>query len=1165
MRIKMPLMENRKRLLHLLLMLFLSCNLFSQITVDIKEMPIKEALKEIENKSSFKFFYNNDLKGLDKVVTLKTVNNSIDATLKLLFEGSDINYQKQENNIILLVEKKVNKNQEDKKIITGIVKDVAGEPMIGVTISEKGAQNGTITGADGTFSIRTSPNAILLISYIGYEKTEIKATTGKIVIVLREDTKVLDEVVVVGYGTQKKINLTGAVTQISAKEIEDRPVANLSQVLQGAIPNLNVTFSSGRPGSTGSFNVRGNTSINGGNPLVLIDGFEGNIDRINPDDVETISVLKDASASAIYGARASFGVILITTKKGKEGKAEITYTGRYSFSKPTTSTDYETRGYYSAKINDDFFRSYAGKNYTKYTEDDYYQLWIRRNDKKEHPDRPWVVTDQRDGRDTYVYYANTDLYDYLYDDSRPTWEHNVSISGGSDIVKYKFSANYFDQDGIVRLNTDNFRKHTFNASVVVQARPWLQISNSTRYYRSKYTFPGYKTINDLIDNAMYSALASFVPVNPDGTAVYQTSLMDYRYAEGRSALLVNGYHTNADIWDDFTTSFEAKVDIMKGLSLVANYNYSKVNYSNDKRTDTLKSSKYPGEIMERKDDIGLSQLYKFTSDRFYHATNIYASYSKDFYKNHHFNAVVGYNYETLKIADLTASREGLLTTELNDFNLAKGDVMTITGGQNSYAIMGGFMRLNYNYAGKYLLEASGRYDGTSRFRRGDRFGFFPSASLGWRISEEKFFAPIKKVIEDFKIRYSYGSLGNQQVVGYYDYMQTIDPSKTMNYSLGDGAKLQYATVSDPNSQNLTWEKVYTNNIGVDLLFLNQRLSFTGDIYQRDTKGMLTKGKTLPAVYGASSPKENAANLRTKGWEIILSWKDKFNVANKPLSYSISLGLSDYTSKITKYDNPTKLLSDYYVGQKFGDIWGYHIGGYFLTDEEAANYVVDQSAVNAIINASAGSEKGLKAGDLKYLDLDGNDVISIGKNTADDPGDRTIIGNSQPRYSYGINVSAAWNGIDISAFFQGIGRQHWYPAPHSMAFWGPYSRPFASFIPSGFMDDVWSEENPNAYFPRPRGYTAMATNRQLGAVNDRYLQNLAYCRLKNLTIGYTLPDFITRKAKLNKLRIFFSGENLFTLTKLESDYIDPEQASGSNGTGKVYPWSKTYSFGLNVTF
>ena len=759
-----------------------------------------------------------------------------------------------------------------------------------------------------------------------------------------------------------------------------------------------------------------------------------------------------------------------------------------------------------------------------------------------------------------------DWYNFLYNDSRPTWNHNINVSGGNEKIQFLLSGGYFHQDGIIKVGKkDDYTSYNFRSKINAQITSWLAISNNTKYFQSSYAFPGYKTISDHFDWVAMNGLACFNPTNPDGTATYFNSVFNGRVTEGRHSMLINDKHRNEDNKYDFATTFELTLTPLKGLSIKSNYTYSHYNTMNMNRTAPLTYSKYPGEIIERTDDIGLDQLTESRINQWYQAVNAYATY-ENLIKGNSFSIMAGYNYETRKGKSLTVSREGLLTTEINDFNLAKGEVMNITGGNNEYKIMGGFYRLNYNYKEKYLIETSGRYDGTSRFARGHRFGFFPSASAGWRVSEEPFFEQLKKIINNFKIRISYGKLGNQQIAGYYDYLQVINTSGVMDYSFGEGNKASYAYVSSPNATNMTWEKVTTKNLGFDLGFLNQRLTIVADFYTRDTKGMLAKGKLLPSFYGASEPKMNAADLRTKGWEISLGWNDQINVLGSTLSYNVNVGLSDYVSHITKFDNPDRNLSSHYKGEKLGDIWGYHIDGFFTSDEEAANYHVDQRAVNDIINTSASGDKGLRAGDLKFMDLDGDNIISIGSNTVDNPGDRRIIGNTEPRYSYGFSVAADWYGFDFSMFFQGIGRKHWYPATQAMAFWGPYARPFATFIPSDFLDKVWTEENPNSYFPRPRGYVATTINRELGAVNDKYLQNLAYCRLKNLTIGYALPRLLIAKIGLERVRFYFSGENLFTATKLESKYIDPEQASsGKGGYGKVYPWAKTFSFGVDLSF
>ena len=481
-----------------------------------------------------------------------------------------------------------------------------------------------------------------------------------------------------------------------------------------------------------------------------------------------------------------------------------------------------------------------------------------------------------------------------------------------------------------------------------------------------------------------------------------------------------------------------------------------------------------------------------------------------------------------------------------------------------------FSRAAYDYRGKYLFEVNGRYDGTSRFPRGKRYGFFPSFSAAYRISEEPFFEPLRKAVDNLKIRLSYGSLGNQQI-GYYDFIQTVTTKGSMSDYSFDGTTLgQHATVSDPVSGNQTWEKVVSKNLGLDLNMFCNRLSLTADFYIRDTKGILGKGKSLPSIYGADEPQVNSNNLRTKGYELVLGWRDSFELAGSAFSYGITGSFSDYTAKYTKCDNPSGLIGDPYVGKKYGEIWGYKVDGLFRTDEEAAEYAsrIDLSTVAAGYYSATGAYgKGVRAGDIKYLDLNGDNIVNGGKGTLEDPGDRRVIGNSSPRYQYGATLNFSWYGFDVSVFVQGIGRLDWYPGADNLRFWGPYCRPYATFIPKNFMSRVWSEENTDAYFPRARAYTSLnSTQGTAYYTNDRYLQNLAYCRLKNLTIGYTIPRRLTSKVGIKECRIYFSGENLATWSALKSDFLDPEQAAAdSDKKANVYPWCKTYSIGLNLTF
>ena len=491
-------------------------------------------------------------------------------------------------------------------------------------------------------------------------------------------------------------------------------------------------------------------------------------------------------------------------------------------------------------------------------------------------------------------------------------------------------------------------------------------------------------------------------------------------------------------------------------------------------------------------------------------------------------------------------------------------IEALEGSNSAYRTLGFFARVNYDWKGRYLLELSGRYDGSSRFPKGHRWGFFPSASAGWRISEEPFWEKIRPVVSNAKLRLSYGTLGNQQVSNYY-YWDKIS-TEPLSYTF-DNKKADYAYVSAPVSSNLTWETVISKNIGLDLGFFRNRLTLNADFFIRDTKNMLTTAMTLPSVYGADAPKENAADLRTYGYELALSWKDNVMVAGKPLYYGVTATLGDNVSYITRYENPDKLISDHFVGKRLGDIWGYRTDGFFATDEEAAAYeaAIDSKVVNADIYNSAAPYNHLMAGDLKYKDLDGSGTINTGKNTLDDPGDREVIGNSRPRYNYALKTDFSWAGLDISIFFQGVGKLDWNPSAYSSYFWGPYGYQRPSFIPKGFETLCWDPaegaDNSKAYFPRMRG--RLIANYK---TNDYYLQNAAYLRLKNLTVGYTLP--LKKNKVVEKVRFYFSGENLFYLSPLTkiSKYVDPEVATAGGDTRDItYPYSRTFSFGVDITF
>lgn len=1078
--------------------------------------------------------------------------------------------------LLLLLAGSISTLSAQNRKVSGKVLDALQEPLIGVSIRIEGTTQGTITDVDGAFDIQVpAAGATLDFSYVGYltQKVKVKPGQKNIVVYMQEDAIMLDEAVVVGYGTQKKVNLTGAVATVDSKSLENRAAHSLTSMLQGSVPGLNVTTSSGVPGSSPDINVRGVTSINSSGPLVLIDGAVGELDRVNPNDVESISVIKDASAAAVYGARAAFGVILVTTKSGaaQDGKATVRYSGRLGWEAPTTSTEYETTGYWSVYTVNKFWQAENGGLYCDYTDYDMQQLLARVNDKTENPDRPWVVEDVRNGRRQWVYYGNYDWWHMLYNDNRPVQQHDISISGGNKDVKYLVSGAYDYQKGMLKEHPDIYRKYNLRSKIDFRINKWSTLTNNTSFYGSQYTFQGDGSVENTLAYSARHALACFPMKNPDGSWLYSTPYLNYKVANGRHIMLGEGSHRNVDRTTDFSNTTRLVITPIKALSLTADFTYRLYQTRNTSRSNNMYYREYPdGEMGVYATGAGANRLDESVNTRNYYSANAYANFDDTFNDAHHVSGVIGFNYETMRLKNISAYGENLASTSLDDFNLvgqnAEGEVITgVDGSQSEYALAGFFGRINYDYKGRYLFEASGRYDGTSRFAAGSRWGFFPSGSVGWRISEEPFFKPLSKYVDNLKLRASFGSLGNQNVSSYYTYMRLITVSDFAGYSFGEGSSMaKYSTLSAPVSSDLTWETAQQWDFGFDLTMLKNRLNVTVDGYVRNTLNMLTDGIELPAVYGASVPDMNTADLQTKGYEVSVSWRDQFQLASRPVEYSLGVNVSNYKSYITKYDNKDKTFAkDYYEGMRLGEIWGFVTDGLFQSTEEAQAYAseVDLSYINNRVTG------GWQAGDLKFLDLNGNKKLDIGSNTVNDPGDRKILGNSLPSLSYGINASLRWFGVDVSVFFQGTGNHYWYPTGQAMQFWGPFSYPYLTYLQKDFLKDVWAEDNPDAYFTRPMAYSA--TSGPLSLVNDRYLQNIRYMRFKNLTVGYTIPTALTKKIGVDQLRVYFSGENLcyWSPLKKHTKYIDPEAAIDRDDAynNAYYPWQKTFMFGVDVTF
>lgn len=1061
--------------------------------------------------------------------------------------------------------------------LKGTVTDAAGEPLVGVSVMLDKSKTGCMTDLDGNFSMQVPEgNVSVKFMYVGYvsQTMKVSANQNNLQVKMHEDAQTLEETVVIGYGTQKKVNLTGAVASLDGKKLEDRPASNITNMLQGTVAGLNVTTTSGVPGSSATLNIRGQASINGGSPLVLVDGSIGEIDNVNPNDVASISVIKDASAAAVYGARAAFGVILVTTKNGEDkgSKATVRYNGRFGWEEPTTSTEYESTGYWSVYLVNEFFsKANKGSKYIDYDEKDMQELLARVNDKTENPERPWVIEDTYKGKKAWKYYANTDWYNTLYNDKYFQQQHNLSLSGGVGKIRYFLSGGLNFHDGIVKIHNDKFKKYNLRAKIDFPVNKWINVSNNTSFYGSTFEWQG--SLEGAMQYSARHALACYPLNNPDGSYIYQSPYQSYKIANGRHILYAQGKSPSTQRKTDFTNTTKVTYTPIKQLTFSADFTYRFFQNRKTARTSPLPYRVYPDDEMSYyASGAGKNELTETVGTYNYYAANGLVTYKDTYADAHNLTVTAGYNYETRNYKQVGASAENIISNEMSDFNLvgvnSKGEtVTTVEGSQNQYALQGIFGRINYDYMGKYLVELSGRYDGTSRFAKGHRWGWFPSGSLGWRFSEEKFFETLQPWWSNGKIRLSYGSLGNQNVSDYYTWLRLVGTGTLDGYTFGEGSSAaSYATLPTPIYPDMTWEKANQWDVGLDLGFFNNRLDVTADYYVRDTKDMLADGIALPGVYGAGAPQMNVADLRTQGFEFAINWSDSFKLFENDFSYSVGFNISDYKSTITKYDNPNKTFAkDYYEGMEIGELWGFKTDGFFKTNEEAQEYA---SKVNlGYKNMEKYLGTGWQAGDLKFLDLDGDGVIGVGENTVDNPGDRVKLGNQLPTLQYGFRASINYFGFDISAFFQGTGNHYYYPNGYTYDFWGCYSWSYLTFIPTDFKDKIWTEDNPDAYFPRAMGY--QSTGGYLQYTNDRYLQNLRYLRFKNLTVGYTFPSKWTKKALIQKLRIYFTGENLcyWSPLKKNSKYIDPEAVGTHSGesNNRFYPWSKSFMFGIDVTF
>lgn len=1037
---------------------------------------------------------------------------------------------------------------QQNSVCKGVVKDEAGETIIGASVVVKGTTNGTITGLDGDFTLNNVQKGdVIEVSYIGYKTQEAVWDGTSLNVTLKTDTQTLDEVVVVGFGTQKKVNLTGSVSTVGADELQSRPVSNVSQALQGLVPGMN--FDYGTKGNGGALNnemgisIRGTGTIGEGSsasPLILIDGMEGNMNMLNPNDIESISVLKDAAASSIYGSRAPYGVVLITTKKGKAGRVNINYNNSFRWSQainmPDVADSYNFATYFNKmQLND---------GYTAVQFDE---------------ERMQAIRDYLDGRITtttkpnrqtptiwdWIGNTNTDWYDVVFGGTAFSQEHSLSANGGTEKVQYYFSANYMNQEGLVAIRRDKLKRYTVTGKIDAQLFPWLKISYNTKYMRKDYTQP-----TALSDNVLYHNIAKRWPmepvIDPNGHPMSNSIYNPVLYGGDAS--------TQTD-W--LYQQFSIMAEPIKDWRIIGELNYKTIDDFG--HTEYLKSPMYNvnNEIYYA-DTWNTTKVVERADRTNYFNANVYSEYFHTFNDAHNLKVMAGFQAELNKFRRISASAMDLISEEVPNINTATGTQKIEEASKTHWATAGFFGRINYDYKERYLFEVNLRYDGTSRFARDKRWNLFPSFSVGWNIAHEAFMENIQSTINTLKLRGSWGELGNQNTTDLYPYIQLMKfaaQDKDSHWLIND-ARPNTANAPGLISRLLGWERMRSWNVGVDLGMLNNRLTLSFDMFNRKTIDMVGPAPELPVILGTAVPKTNNTDMQSVGFELDLGWQDRIN----DFSYGLHFLLSDDRQKILKYPNPTGNLDAYNAGHYMGEIWGFETIGIAKTDEE----------MNAHLATTNQEQLGTKwgAGDIMYRDLNGDGIITDGS-TLDDPGDKRIIGNSSPRFRFGFDITASYKGFDFRAFFQGVmKRDAWL---NDNMFWGATGGIWGSSCFTSHLDYFRPEgdplgENLKAYFPRPLADN-YAKNQK---VQTGYLQNAAYVRLKNLQIGYTLPNRITQKAGMSNVRIFFSAENVFTLSGLPEGF-DPETIHTGYGSGdgtwsaKTYPLSRTFSTGISVNF
>jgi len=985
--------------------------------------------------------------------------------------------------------------------VNGLITDSSGEPLIGVSIQVKGTTHGTISDLDGKFMLLAKTGDILRISYVGYTPQEIKLTGNQqLRIIMEEDTKRLEEVVVVGYGTQKKVNLTGSVSSITADELANKPVMSTAQALAGLAPGLSVLQTSGRPGTGATVKIRGTGTFSnaGTDPLVLIDGLSGSIDDVDPNDIQSISFLKDAASASIYGNRAANGVILIETSK-----TTISYSNSFGWQRPTELPDFLPSWEYA----------------------EYYNMAMH-NMGRQDAYLPEQIQKFRDGSDPDNYPNVNHLKWLLESGSGFQHQHNISIQGGNATTSYNLSVGYRNQEGMTA-RTSNERM-TALFSMKSEIAKGLTLNLNINAYNNKYNAPNGEpqSIDGMIGYTVRQG-PIYAGKKTDGSFGYQDNYSPEAWLASESFI--------QNINRNISASGQLKWDTpVEGLSFIgkAGVNYW-TKYDKAYRADTY---------FDETKTVGPATLNVWTANNTYTTFEALATYEKQI-KNHSFKLLAGTSVEQSANRGL----EGYRNTFPNNYlyELGSGDKSTATNNSSleEYALLSFFGRINYSFKDRYLLEANLRYDGSSRFADGHRWGLFPSVSAGWRVSEEDFWknSGLSNVFDNLKLRASYGVLGNQNI-GVYPYQQTYNLGH--DYPFGNPAALQSgAYMSVYNNPEITWEKTAITDIGLDFSLFNGAFSGTVDYFYKYTSDILAPVE-VSSIMGRSVGQSNVGAVSNKGIEVNLTYNGRIG---NSFRFSIAPNFTWVKNAVEKLANGAteEINNNRIVGQPIGIIYGYETDGLF----------VDQAEIDAAPEQLVGKSS-LKPGYVKYKDISGPDGVPDGK--VDAQYDRTVLGSTTPKFYYGLNLSASYKGFDFSALLQGL---------------GGHKRLIGSYMAYAFYnggqiqrwqaDNCWTEANPDKWAEYPRLETLNMNNTNL-QTSDYWIRNASFLRLKNVQIGYTLPKVWTKKIGLENVRVYISGQNLCSFNSFYKGW-DPENEIGTGDSPSYYPINSIYSFGFNLKF